>query len=383
MSFRKYTALEVNIVSAKAYEALYKSNELTTADETAHSPKQKNDVDEKERKKRLKGSLIKFGSLAVFAFVVWIFATIAWFSSNTSVSGSGMGVSVAGIPFELSSTGKVPSEYLSLYRLADSNYDEGAIIGAESSGVSEHRTGTVNKLIMRLDSGNDGSSYTEGFRPGASGVLNFDIIPYTDDELYVKCNFNLRTFDATYDDDTGATTSITEITDNSPDDLQNASNYLRGHILFFTDRTISDGNEIYSGYIGTDGYTKHIEAGNSGEKINVIIYWKWVNTFDQMILKVGDTSRTDYPLLEDDNADDRAALISYINSNYQNILAEISNTNASFMSTATYTTIKSNATRLNELNENYNTADQLIGVNIDYFLLDISAEKTTAPVSTP
>lgn len=371
-------------MSAKAYEALSKSNELTTADETAHSPKQKND-DEKERKKRLKGSLIKFGSLAVFAFIVWVFATISWFSQNTSVSGSGMGVSVAGIPFELSSTGKVPSEYLSLYRLADSNYDEGAIIGAESSGVSEHRTGTVNKLIMRLDSGNDGSSYTEGFRPGASGVLNFDIIPYTDDELYVKCNFNLRTFDATYDDDTGATTSITEITDNSPDDLQNASNYLRGHILFFTDRTISDGNEIYSGYIGTDGYTQHIEAGNSGKKIRVTIYWKWVNTFDQMVLKVGDTIRTDYPLLEDDNDSDRAKLLNYIHTNYSNILAELSASNEALMPSLTYTSITSNSgtALLGELNENYNTADQLIGVNIDYFLLDISAEKTTAPVSAP
>ena len=101
MPFRKYTALEVNIVSAKAYEALSKSNELTIADETAHSPKQKNDVDEKERKKRLKGSLSKFGSLAVFAFVVWIFATISWFSSNSTVSGNGMGVSVASPPFEL------------------------------------------------------------------------------------------------------------------------------------------------------------------------------------------------------------------------------------------------------------------------------------------
>lgn len=381
MPFCKYIALEVNIVSAKAYEALSKSNELTPVSETAQSPEQRND-DEKERKKRKKAALIKFGSLAVFAFIVWVFATIAWFSQNDSVSAGGMGVSVAGIPFELSSTGKVTSEYLRLYGLADSTYSEGAIIGVESSGVSEHRTGTVNKLIMRLDSGNDGSSYTEGFRPGASGVLNFDIIPYTDDELYVKCNFNLRTFDATYNDDTGATTSITEITDNSPDDLQNASNYLRGHILFFTDRTISDGNEIYSGYIGTDGYTKHIAAGNSGENIHVTIYWKWVNTFDQMVLKTTDIS-TDYPLLADDNADDRAALISYINTNYQIILAEISNTNASFMPTATYTSIKNNASRLSELNENYNTADQLIGVNIDYFLLDISAEKTTAPVSTP
>ena len=76
MPFHRYMALEVNIVSAKAYEALSKSSEESTAPQTAQSPTPKNDCDEKERKKRLKGSLIKFGSLAVFAFVVWIFATI-------------------------------------------------------------------------------------------------------------------------------------------------------------------------------------------------------------------------------------------------------------------------------------------------------------------
>jgi hypothetical protein len=75
MPFCKYTALEVNIVSAKAYEALSKSNELTSVNETAQSPEQRND-DEKERKKRKKAALIRFGSLAVFAFIVWVFATI-------------------------------------------------------------------------------------------------------------------------------------------------------------------------------------------------------------------------------------------------------------------------------------------------------------------
>lgn len=75
MPFCKYTAWEVNIVSAKAYEALSKSNELTPVSEAAQSPEQRND-DEKERKKRIRGTLIKFGSLAVFAFIVWVFATI-------------------------------------------------------------------------------------------------------------------------------------------------------------------------------------------------------------------------------------------------------------------------------------------------------------------
>ena len=75
MPFRKYMALEVNIVSAKAYEALSKSSEGSVSPQAAQSQEPLND-EGKERKKRLRSTLIKFGSLAVFAFIVWIFATI-------------------------------------------------------------------------------------------------------------------------------------------------------------------------------------------------------------------------------------------------------------------------------------------------------------------
>ena len=75
MPFCKYTELEVDIVSEKAYETLSKSNDLTAADETTQSPQRHND-DEKERRIQLKGALIKFGSLAVFAFVVWVFSSM-------------------------------------------------------------------------------------------------------------------------------------------------------------------------------------------------------------------------------------------------------------------------------------------------------------------
>ena len=63
-------------MSAKAFDALSKSSVVSSNPQTAQSPKQNNDVDEKERKKQKKAALIKFGSLAVFAFIVWIFATI-------------------------------------------------------------------------------------------------------------------------------------------------------------------------------------------------------------------------------------------------------------------------------------------------------------------
>ena len=366
-------------MSAKAYEALSKSNELTPVSETAQSPEQRND-DEKERKKRIRGTLIKFGSLAVFAFIVWVFATIAWFSSNSSVSGNGMGVSVAGIPFELAATGDVPQAYIDLFEMADDSYHA----GAKQGNTNEYRTGTDNKIFLRFDPNDTDytSSYTDGLRPGASGTIEFDIVPYTDETFNVTCYFSLKTFDATYDDQTNEVETITPIPEEVPanntntdlPDLVTASNYLRGHILFFDDRTMSGSNEIYSGYIAPDeGLTVSV---SNGEKTTVTVYWKWVNTFDQMIYKSTD-STTDSPLFANDNNDDRAAVISYINENYQNILAGISSANATALANLTVGTVGDlTSSMMDDLNENYNTADQIIGVNVDYFLLDVSAEKT-------
>ena len=44
--------------------------------------------------KRRKASLIKLGIMLVFSVIVFIFSSVAWFSSNTDVTGNGMGVQV-------------------------------------------------------------------------------------------------------------------------------------------------------------------------------------------------------------------------------------------------------------------------------------------------
>ncbi len=62
-------------MSAKAFEALSKLSEEIMSPQAAQSQERQNDK-EKERKRRLIGSLIKFGALVVFAFIVWIFATM-------------------------------------------------------------------------------------------------------------------------------------------------------------------------------------------------------------------------------------------------------------------------------------------------------------------
>lgn len=78
-------------MSAKAFEALSKSSESELSPQTAHS-QDKSDKENNEKIVAARKNLIRFGSLAVLAFVVWLFATISWFTANRAVETSGMGV---------------------------------------------------------------------------------------------------------------------------------------------------------------------------------------------------------------------------------------------------------------------------------------------------
>ena len=336
---------------------------------------------ENELKKMQRASFLKMVSMVVFVVVVAVFGSVAWFTMNKENVASGMGVKVSSVPFELASTGTAPKKYLDLFGLSDRTY----VQGVRQGDTNEYRTNGVSKLMWRLDT-DETSSYNEGFRPGASGTITFDIIPNISEEFYVDCKFNVRTFVATYDEDDDdenpTPISMSEVNATTGENNERAGyHYLNSHILFFKDKSTvgeNDENTIYSGYIGTDGLKIHIPENSSGETVTV--YWKWVNTFDQMILK-SDDSYDDYPLFADNNSDDRDKMITYIKNNYTNIFDELTTANTAAISSIDYAYVKANPTFLSDLIDNYNAADQVIGLNIDYLLLEMSAERGNAPVA--
>lgn len=291
-----------------------------------------------------------------------------------------MGVQVAAIPFELTSTGNVTQDYLDLFGFADDTYGEGTPVTGETNTYS---TKGSSKLIWRLDEGNDGSSYTDGFRPGASGSLTFKIVPNVDEEMYVDCKFGVRTFVATYDEnDEDEIESLDEVNlTTGTNDQKAAFRYLNGHIIFFENRSVSGNVETYTGFIGADGLKVHIPT-NTPAGQTVTVYWKWVNTIDQLFLKSTD-SYQDYPLFADANSDDRDDAIDYINEKYDDIFAEMTNATSDVFEadgiSYSYVTASANASFLSAILDNYNTADQIIGQNVDYFLLEMSAERGASP----
>ena len=320
-----------------------------------------------EKKKNQKRSLIKIGAMGTLALILLIFSSLSWFTMNTQVESSGMSVSTATIPFDIQSSGAAPEEYTRLFGLADREYSS----GTKQGNTNTYRTGTYDAIWWRLDE-NDTTSYSTGFRPGASGQLDFDIIPKDENALKVNCKFNLRTFISSENAQTNDTESITEITDTSGTEIQkDARKYINGHILFFEYKTVDNkGHEIYSGFIGADGVDITVPAGGSAK--SVTLYWKWVNTFDQIFLKTTD-SYYDYPLIANDNIDDREDLVEYIQDNPSKLFADISSENTLAVQSIDYINDHTNSTLLSALNDGYNSADQIIGVNLRYFLIEMVA----------
>ncbi len=426
MPFRKYTALEVNILSAKAYEALSKSTELTIADETAHSPKQKNDVDEKERKKRLKGSLIKFGSLAVFAFVVWIFATISWFTQNRETSVGDMQIKTATLPFDIATKGASVRNQ-SVINSEHSEYVEG------TSGTYSNPSGTSgtyytdDSLLLRYTPAVDDSnttvdeSITPDISPGSSGELSLYVIPKTDSSLKVKASLNVIAFaeidkydastETVTNSETGEVeeetvyikngTQIIEITNST--DFATAANavnnstaageaakyieaadYLKGHILFFgglgetTTNSGSSGSETVWEYYYTTPYTSRIinqtiASGNEGKAVQVPIYWMWTNTLGQILLPDNASGqRSGYPILSDTDTTGKAAITTYMINNRSDIFKNNGESTVNDINSVASASFDSNAFKT--LSSGYNEADYMIGTRIAYFMIDVTVE---------
>lgn len=335
---------------------------------SSSSPK----VDElAEKKKNQKKSLIKMGAMGILTLILLIFSSLSWFTMNTQVESSGMNIKTATLPFDIQSSGAATDEYVRLFGLADSEYSS----GTRQGNTNTYRTGTYDQIWWRLDE-NDTTSYSTGFRPGASGELSFEIVPKDENALKVNCKFNLRAFISSENSQTNVTESITEITDLNGTDIQkSARNYINGHILFFEHKTIDSSNhEIYSGFIGADGVDITVPAGGNAE--SVTLYWKWVNTFDQIFLKTTD-SYYDYPLTADENTTDRGKLVDFIQKNPSKLFSGISAANTTAVQSIDYDADHSKSALLSALNDGYNTADQIIGVNLRYFLIEMTASPAT------
>ena len=370
-------------MSAKAFEALSKSNELVAEDQAAQSLEQyaNNYDEEKERKKRFKGTLIKFGSLAVFAFIIWIFATIAWFSLNRDVKSGGMGVKSSAALFELRTSGSV-GLYDNYITNIDSEYSSGSETGGSNGQKiiwqltsqsqidnlwSGSGTPTANDMrrIQKLESDDYGLS------PGDYGQLTFTIVPKTIAGFTAKIRPKVTCYKTTYDLDGYQNGAVTEMDEDDDYDAE-AIKFLSGHILFYYKYDSND-DGIKEMHLIRD--TFNVEDITSDE--DVTIYWVWPNRLNNILeLNVDgldSTARTELRKYFFENPSIFLATISSDSSTVFNSITLGSNaTNEQI--TAAVSSMTSPASTYSSWSGRYNSADQIIGDRVGYIMLEVQVE---------
>ena len=360
-------------------------NSNTLKGMVAKRKKELMDEKEEEKKKRF-FLLVKFGSVAGLLGILVIFASIAWFTMNKEVGTSGMGVKTVGSLYELQTSGTTATY---AYFLNDEalGYSSGTEV---SPGV--FRTGSTGKLSLMLASDDDPMNL--GLQPGRRGSFSFTIVPNSemagDSNCQLQINYTIsmkgyylsaskKEAIMVYDEiiaeggtPTAEQTSAAEITFNDLhliDDLTAgegdndnylvARNLMNGHLLFFDDYT----NSKYSDLIdfSIPGEAK-VDFGNTK---TVTINWIWPETYADIVDNEDTVIAADY--LDD--------VVDYI----------VDNENYFF-----YNLNKSKVTGLNEdeltssaiVNENnylplstgYNNADQCIGENVQFVLIEITTD---------
>ena len=366
----------------------------------------KENMSQDELKKMRRMSYIKMVAMVGIVVAILAFSSIAWFTMNREVEGSGVQMAAQNAPFELEVRGE-KYENSSTFSKSDSQYVLGAV---QNNNASIRQTTASNSKIIWQKSTSADGSYPDGLVPNAHGSLSFWVVPQEDGTLSLDFTFHLRGYFATYNEtvnsgDEPTVKDLYEITNtltgtesnglidsdtHQPDSLKiqnkkDALEYLNGHILFFAKYDETTG--YYSDFLGTgqnisfgDCYNasgeKYSSTGSvvsvtKGDKYPVTIYWKWANTFEQMVFDSNSPNK-DEPLFAVTGTTDRNRMYEYLEDETHNkVFKGVNNL------TTKLNTIKGGTnidTTLKALSDAYNNADQLIGNEIDYILIEMTAD---------
>ena len=349
----------------------------------------------KEQKSKRKKALIKFGSMAVLAAVVVVFATIAWFTQNREVSSGSMAIKTAPSPFELAVPARTGAEtyYNTLIN------ELGYLTGDDQLST---RSGSIRWIMIDESPGTLSNDY-KGIRPGSFGTLTFYIVPESAPAASYNISLDLKGYDAEFIlDNKGDPTkeiksnTFQELTEKAAGDSSSAyslaANYLKGHIMFFQNHKVLTAEELdgatdtslyYSGRISnsftflTADHTSTTWNGKTAYEVT--IYWIWPNTFGQILLDNESENlygEAMFSSKQSGQTKPRADLIDYISNNpsYYFSTADLLNKSSSELTTMMGTTSLSTTNALLTLSNGYNGADQVIGENVQFILVELTVE---------
>ena len=348
-----------------------------------------------ERRTMRRNALIKMLVLLFFLICVVIFGSIAWFTMNKNTGANGMGVKVGQAPFELAVLPRTGAE--TYY-----NTNINALGYLTDDDKLSTRSGSI-RWVMRDESPITSSDDYKGFRPGSYGSLTFYIVPEADPADSYSISLKMKGYYAEFELDqndeptkTIKSNTFQELTDKAGGDSSSvyalAANYMKGHIIFFRNRRALANDELngaadtslyYSGRI-TDSFTfntaDHAAVTWNGQTAyEVTIYWIWPNTFGQILLDNGSENlygEAMFSSRQSGNTSPRTDLIDYIANHpgYFFSSADLLGKTAAELTTMMNATSLSKTNALLTLSNGYNGADQVIGENVQFILVELTVE---------
>ena len=341
-----------------------------------------------ERKRILRDLLLFCASVSAILLAI---GTLAWFASNREVAGDSMRVSMKDGDFELfvagDNMGPETESGNSIYSYAEENDFVNAdhLPDGEAGGYTQkmqggqvtaealegYRTSPEKRRIRwRLADGQ------KSLAPDSQGVFTFYIVPKEDGDLNVSIKLRVDGYIADETEENGEYT-VRSIEPVSTEDQQKAVQYLNGHLLFFAERqeTGKEGVYQYTGLYDKDGFELEFHDVRENVPIEVSLYWIWANTFGQMVFESSDNNgRT--AIAGDEET--REALRAYIAGHSELFFSGMTENEIFSKMTDGSRAFDVNkvkqGTNYDDLSMGYNRADQLIGTNIDYMLLVMTAQ---------
>ena len=276
--------------------------------------------------------------------------SFAWFSMNTSVDHSGMQVVVSSESVDLLIDRPAQAEYDDPSRYEGVTGEGGlkSVLAAKEYDFTETDTADAYLLAYELvvaENTYEGKKYLV---PGAYGTMTFYIRPKAGhDGESVLLNLSFEGY-ANYYAEGQATSRIQLVTKES------VCNLLKGHILFFRERTGANyANYAYDGQITDGGFyydmSQHSKCTEPGKTdlYKVVLYWEWPITY----FAIHDYLSTETP-----------AVASKYPVETGTYMAE--HPRYFYPPSAPTSTEE-------ERSDAYNDGDQLIGDNVEYFVVRI------------
>lgn len=370
-----------------------------------------------EKKRNQKKSLIKMGAMGVLTLILLIFSSLSWFTQNRETSVSGMQIKSATLPFDIATKGTQVRNRDQILQ-AREDYNDG-----KNENFTKIENGTyytaenTDGLLLRFSPLADDpatedidESQTPDIGPGSQGELSLYLIAKKDGVIDAFIDLNVVSFKAVKD---GDNEKLIEIGDGLTTDsgltaaeitvCREADNFLKGHIMFFKDKNGSN-PALYS-YMNpvTDGRIHfHIDNAENGTAYKVPIYWTWTNTLGQIALKTNSNGLLDgIPVVEmttdmGTESTDKALVLKYLKDNKSRVFKDLDilsglteeqktaydaletdEAKANYLAEVDTDTWIDNAderTYFDLLSEGYNNADFSIGINLDYFMIEVTVK---------